>query len=412
MWTLFSLKWQSDYLSAPSGDGAYYTGMTYSFYSNHRDQVVVSSLHAPRILGAFLAASLLKLQGMDNSEAKNFPYDRTTNPPETWDAKQTLAYFQIHHMDQVLNFLFFPILALFIALLTPSYLTFPLGLLVTLNMLLTPSLSLITIFWPQMYDVITICLFSASLFFLTKKWDTLAFVTLGIAALAREQVLMLLPAIYLFRRFNILQAVILGFTPYALVMAFPLFKNAIPLFDSNSNSVAHTTFVPEVYLNIVKYHWQGLFSQKGMAHPLAMLLNLGTVWIALYYLKAWKQTAFLALLCLSMVFMADRHMILLTLVGLYGLNFVKIPENFQVKRLTQFLSVLLGFKVLLLMTAQSASWLQVELWYMLVDPTTYRIAFQVFWYMVLLLFLSYRLYTYWRGRPKTEGKTLPQQVKA
>lgn len=397
-WTALALLWSSDIQSAPSGDGAYYTEMAYSLFSDHRDLTEVSSLLAPRILGPAIVGGILKLEGLDISAPFTFPYDKTKNPRESWAPAQSAAYAKIHQTYQIMNFTLFTGLVFFMALLVPTFLLWPLNFLVAVNLLLTPSFGLVTIFWPVMNDVVALCLFAAGLVLLLKKKDNLGLVTIGLAGLAREQTLMMLPFIYAFRRFNLTRALLLACGPYALSTLFPLFPNSVPLRDSSSSSVAETKNIFEAYFNILKFQWAGFTSQRNLSQPISMLLNIGTCWAVLIHLRVWRQFPFLLLLAGSFVFMADRHMILLTLTALFGMNYVQIPEPWSPKPLIQILSCMLGLKIILLLAAQNGSWLQVEFWYTLSHPRTYRIAFQILWASCLLGFLTWKAVPYFRRR--------------
>lgn len=397
-WAGYLVAARSRYAEAPVGDASYYTNMSYAFLQPHRNEIPISTIHGKRILVPFLVHVGLRLTGLDTAPPVVWRYNPVPGERATWSKHQVRAYKRIHRAWQIVNTLAFAALAVFLALLIPR-LPLPAYAAYWTGLILTPSLAFLSVFWPQMGDLTCLALFAGSLWLLSRDRTAAGLAVLALASLAREQVLFLLPLVWLVKPFPLWKAAG-AVVPYALVSAFPVFANQQPFVDNSSAAVGTSPLASQAYLDILRYHLSELFSAHGLLYPLSILANFGGTWILARFYGAHRNRVVLACLGLCLLFVADRHMVLLNLVALYALarRPAAVPE---VPRFEVGVLWLLAALKLYMLVRRRDVFLQFEHWFRIMKPTPYYLlsaAGALLWIALLAApFLRRRL------RPSPEG---------
>lgn len=364
IWVAFSQTWTSDYSEFPEGDAAYFTRMTYDMFSNRRVETEVSTIHSRRVLAPFLAAVGIKLIGVDNSKPIPIPYNRLLKLPPSWNSDQVQTYFRIHIVWQFLNFAAFCIFGALLIHLIPTGFSLALTALMLLHGLLTPSLGILNIFWPQMNDVFALVLLTAGLVSLSRKREWTAMVLFGLGSLAREQVLWLLPVAYLFFKFDPRKAV-LAVLPYALICVFPVFPNVTALMDNSAWSSTAGKSSLEAYFMLLSYHLGLLGDYQAQVLPLSLLFNMTVPLLIMFVAGLWRNWRYWVPVGMAVVFNGDRHIAPITLTLWAGIYAHFQDKQFRNAWLEGILGLLLAAKAVLLGFAVNALWLQGEHWFRL-----------------------------------------------
>lgn len=399
VWIFCNHFWTSEFQAGPGGDGSYFTAMTYSILEPHRASVPLSTMHSRRVLGPLLVAFYLKVLGEDTTEPLHWGYNLEQFPRTLWSNQQKQIYDSIHRGWSYLDFASFVLLIFCLSLLLPIQFFPSIQGVMIVNFILTPSLGLLSIFQPQMNDFLGLALFALGLVLLKNKRDLPAMFTIGLAGLAREQTIMLLPIVYLFRKFDLRLAFLFVAGPYLLIALFPVFPDLVPWADNTTNVPSQSVSVFEAYKIIFFYNWDFFWSKRGLIQPLSILLNFGTCLIPIFASRLYKDFRFQIILGLTFLFMADRHMAPLNLVALFGLSQLnaRLPLKSSAGVFCALLILATG-KISLLVLAQGSLWLQLEHWFHFMDSSVYL-------YLSLLPFiigLGFLLF-FWHHRGRTEA---------
>ena len=386
VWGLCAFFWTSESQLEPGGDAAYFTSMSYAFLGANRGRIDISAMHSRRVLGPFLVGGMLRAQGVDIQEPIQWSYRLSATSRAQWSPHQVEVYPTIHRDWQILNLFSFVLLIFSLALLIPQHYPWGVRGLISLNFILTPCLGLLMVYWPQMNDTLCLALFALGLVLLNEDREVGGLMVLGLASIAREQVLLLLPFVYLFKRFSLANAFVFAVLPYISLCIVPLFPKVIPWTDATAGAKEGTLSLLGSYKIIFLYNWKFFWAKRGLVLPISLLLNFGTCLIPIVAFCLYRDFRFKLLIFLAFFFLADRHMAPLNLLTVFALAQMDPQTALRPQILFWSLLGLAFAKVLLLVSSQSALWLQAEHWFRIIPPKMYVSLFVAPWLIGVYIF--------------------------
>lgn len=262
---LFHLRTRVEYRSFVWGDAAYYVDLTQSLYDGAPPQTRPTTIHGRRVLASTLTLAILRVEdavrapGLDDHPFKIFydPVNYRRSQPSgprfqrirtAWQALDTASFFLIGLSLAALLSRFAPR-----ARAAPFYATLA-------TFALTPTLGRLYVAWPMLDDMTGLAFGLASLYLASTRRVALSGAVLGLAMLARENLLQVYPAfVWVLYRDDqgwrrIAQHAALTFAPYALLAAFPLFSETQAFVDLTTPAAGQGVGAGADYVALLNYH--------------------------------------------------------------------------------------------------------------------------------------------------------------
>jgi len=284
---LFRLNTFNEYEKRPIGDSAHFAEMTQAFYLGEPPAMQFPAMHSRRVLGPWLAGKFCALTDWIEGRKPALPFHYGYHGQDDSGHRPVEAapptYHRIMTAWKVLNAVAF--LGIFLGLfgiLQVSQLKAgtapwqPVWL--ALILCCSPTLGRLYFTWPLMNDLAGISLGLLSLLCLLKRRVVLSGLLFGAGLLARENLALIYPCFLwiLFasepagalgtarptgrsRKAWFLAHLLLSFTPYLLICAFPVFSNIGPLGDWSSGIHQTTPGAAHDYWALILYHLQRPF---------------------------------------------------------------------------------------------------------------------------------------------------------